>query len=151
MNSTSATAAGSQEPVQPWVGDSSKMRAGWSQTGRASNGLPFSGLGSSGSSGGELSHWRGVREILRDEGLFVPRFSISLRVRQHTLRNALSLCYNPRRIAFTPSPIVVKQETDIMAAMLKQSIREVILDESLEERQRMRESCLAISQMRGFA
>jgi hypothetical protein len=48
------------------------------------------------------------------------------------LQNGLSLCYDTRRIAFTPSPIVVKQAIDIMVAMLEQSIREVILDESLE-------------------
>ena len=35
-------------------------------------------------------------------------------------------------MAFTPSPIVVKQEIDDMVAMLEQSIREVILDDSLE-------------------
>ena len=48
------------------------------------------------------------------------------------MRNDLSLCYDPRRIAFTQSPIVVKPGIDIMVAMLEQSVREVILDESLE-------------------
>jgi hypothetical protein len=83
------------------------------------------------------------------KGSFVPRVNISPRVGQHILRNNLWLCYDPRRIAFTPPPIVAKLEIDIMAAMPEQSVREGMLN--MVSKQMLRDSCLAVLQVRGFA
>jgi hypothetical protein len=89
-------------------------------------------LRSSESSPRRLPHRREARGTFRQGGLLVPKFNISPRVRQHTLRNDISLCYDPRRIASTPLPIVVKQKIDIMLAMLDQSVRQMKVDESVE-------------------